>query len=341
MKTSALFHPAQHLLGVAVCLGALTTAGTALAQDEWARVISRVPVVQQVAVPQQVCQVEQVVTERRSGAGAALGAIAGGAMGNAIGDGGGRAAATILGLVGGAVLGNRIEGGGQPQVEHVQRCGTQTRFEQRTVAYQVTYEYAGRQYTVQMPQDPGPQIRVRVAPVVGSSGVISTPSGGIYGSNEAPLAASENQPIVAAPAPLVTAPAPIAVPQQPPAVIQQGFAPIYPSPPTVVTHQSPPTVVTHQSPPTVVTYVSPPTVVTYQAPPTVVTVQREYVPLFTPGPPVFAVAPSYYPVYRPHWRPAPPSIAFNVDVHRGPPQWHGHPGPGWKPPGYGPRPRWQ
>ena len=49
-----------------------------------------------------------------SGAGTVLGAVVGGALGNQIGSGSGRAAATILGAVGGAVVGNRLSGGGAP-----------------------------------------------------------------------------------------------------------------------------------------------------------------------------------------------------------------------------------
>lgn len=130
------------------------------------RVITSTPVIQQVAVPRQVCSNQPVaVPQQKSGAGAVMGALAGGAVGNAIGDGGGRAAATILGLVGGALLGDRIEGSPGTQVQNVQQCSTQTFYENRTVAYNVTYEYAGKQYTVQMPQDPGPYVRLQITPV--------------------------------------------------------------------------------------------------------------------------------------------------------------------------------
>ena len=46
------------------------------------------------------------------------------------------------------------------------QCSTQTIYENRTVGYKVVYEYAGKQYSVQLPQDPGPtlQLRVSVAP---------------------------------------------------------------------------------------------------------------------------------------------------------------------------------
>lgn len=151
-------------LPLAAALAAV--AGTAQAQEEQGRVVSSTPIIQQVAVPREVCTDEQVSYRgQKSGAGALLGAIAGGAAGNAIGDGSGRAAATAIGLIGGAILGNRIEGEPQPYTEVVRSCGTQTSYEPRTVAYDVVYEYAGRQYRTQMAQDPGRYVRLNVSPV--------------------------------------------------------------------------------------------------------------------------------------------------------------------------------
>jgi uncharacterized protein YcfJ len=145
--------------------GLALTAGAGMAQ-EMGRVISSTPVVQQYGTPRQVCTTEQVVGQTQpSGAGAVMGAVAGGAMGNAVGGGSGRAVATMIGIVGGAILGNRIEGGGQAQVQQVQNCTTQTFYENRTVAYNVVYEYAGKQYSVQMPQDPGPTVQLQITPV--------------------------------------------------------------------------------------------------------------------------------------------------------------------------------
>jgi hypothetical protein len=46
----------------------------------------------------------------------------------------------------------------------VPTCTTPVSYENRTVAYNVTYEYNGRQYQAQLPTDPGPTIRVRVTP---------------------------------------------------------------------------------------------------------------------------------------------------------------------------------
>jgi uncharacterized protein YcfJ len=140
-------------------------AFNASAQDILARVLSSTPVVQQVAVPRQVCNNQQVVTQTpKSGGGAFLGAIAGGAAGNAVGPGGGKALATMIGLVGGAIVGDRIEGGGS-QLQNVQQCSTQTFYENRASHYNVVYEYQGTQYNVQMQQDPGPYVKLQVTPV--------------------------------------------------------------------------------------------------------------------------------------------------------------------------------
>lgn len=134
--------------------------------EEIGKVISSTPIIQQVAVPRQVCNTQQVVTEgQKSGAGAAMGAIAGGAVGSQMGGGSGKTLATMAGIFGGAILGNSIEGASAPEVKNVQNCSQQVVYENRTMAYNVVYEYAGKQYTVQMPQDPGPTVRLQITPV--------------------------------------------------------------------------------------------------------------------------------------------------------------------------------
>ena len=160
MKSTSIFT----VSGVAVAL--LGISCTVFAQEQ-GRVISSTPVIQQVAVPRQVCSQEQVSSpiQQKSGAGALMGGIAGGAMGHAVGNGNGRAAATVLGIFGGAILGDRIEGGQpQEQVQNVQRCSTQNFYENRAIGYNVVYEFNGKQYQVQMPQDPGPFVSLQVTP---------------------------------------------------------------------------------------------------------------------------------------------------------------------------------
>ncbi len=223
------------LASVAVVAGvAWAPRAQAQSNPEMGRVLSSVPVIQQTAVPRQVCTNEQVtVPGQKSGAGAVLGGVAGGAIGNQIGGGSGRAAATMLGIVGGAMLGNSIEGGGPPQAQWVQRCTTQTMYENQTVGYNVTYEYAGKTYTVQMPQDPGPWVRLQVSPVAAPpSGyqpyappaTYFAPQSGNYPLDVQPSVTYVNPPVYTqettyiVPAPVYARPAPVYVRPYPVAV---------------------------------------------------------------------------------------------------------------------------
>ncbi|MBS0466820.1 MAG: glycine zipper 2TM domain-containing protein [Proteobacteria bacterium] len=148
-------------------LTALATAAMASQAQDLGRVLSATPITQQVAVPQQVCGNETIYGGPRptTGGGAVLGAIAGGATGNAIGGGSGRAAATALGVIGGALLGNQVEAG-RPGYQNVQRCRTETYYDNRVVGYDVAYEYAGRSYTTRTQTDPGQWIPITVQPAV-------------------------------------------------------------------------------------------------------------------------------------------------------------------------------
>lgn len=187
----------------------LTTLGaTGLAHaQEMGRVLSRTAVYQQVAVPRQVCSQTQVaVPAQKSGAGALMGAVAGGAVGNAIGDGTGRALATMVGVIGGTMLGDKIEANPPTQLQNQQTCTTQTVYENRLVGYNVTYEYAGKQYSVQLPQDPGPTIPLQVTPM-------AAPASPAPATTPALVPLSQNTvvvptaPVVVSPSPVVYAPA--------------------------------------------------------------------------------------------------------------------------------------
>ena len=192
-----------------------TVAVSALAQSappndgrEMGRVLSTVPVVQPVPFSQQVCGNQQVVTQApRSGAGAVLGGLAGGVLGNAVGGGSGRAAATALGIVGGAMLGNNAEGPGGAYVQNVPTCSTQTTYENRTVGYDVTYEYAGRQYNTRMASDPGAWVPMNVA-------AAAAPQQAYGNYSQAPVV---EQGVVVSPG-YATVPAP---------VVYQSYAPVY------------------------------------------------------------------------------------------------------------------
>ncbi len=155
----------KNILQLATLSGLGLALSGAFAQ-EMGRVISSTPIVQQVGVPRQVCNNEQVVVNgQKSGAGAAMGAIAGGAIGNSVGKGDGRAVATMLGLFGGAILGDKVEGNPQAEVRNVQNCSRQVIYESRVTAYNVVYEYAGKQFTAQMPSDPGQFVRLQITPI--------------------------------------------------------------------------------------------------------------------------------------------------------------------------------
>jgi uncharacterized protein YcfJ len=143
----------------------LASSGMAGA-EEVGRVISSTPVVQQVPVQHQVCNQQPVAMQQpSSGAGAVIGGIVGGLLGHTVGGGFGRAAATGVGVVAGAAVGDNLERRDNTQIASAQQCGVQTSYENRTVGYNVQYEYGGRTYNVQMPYDPGPTIRVQVTPV--------------------------------------------------------------------------------------------------------------------------------------------------------------------------------
>lgn len=206
---------------------ALGLVGFGAAAQEVGQVLSSTPVIQQVAVPRQVCSQGYVTAApQTSGAGGLMGAIAGGALGSTIGHGSGTAAAVLLGTVGGAILGNNIEGNGARQQMAVPTCTTETTYENRTVAYNVTYEYQGRQYQAQMPYDPGTTIRLNTggmnAPAVAQGPAVSAP----------PL--QQSAPVYGQPQPVYTQPAPVVVQQQPvyvqPAPVVYAPYPVYAAP---------------------------------------------------------------------------------------------------------------
>ena len=133
--------------------------------QEVGQVVSRTPVYQQVAVPRQTCvQTPAGLPAQTSGGGAILGALAGGLIGSQLGGRDSQGITAMAGAIGGAVLGNKVEGQGQPSAPQV-TCTTQNFYENRLVGYNVLYEYAGKQYNVQLPQDPGPTILLQVTPV--------------------------------------------------------------------------------------------------------------------------------------------------------------------------------
>lgn len=180
----------------------LATCGLAQAQDI-GQVLSRSAVYQQVAMPRQSCTQTANTNAPTSGAGALSGAVTGAVIGTILGDG--RGAGALLGAMGGAIVGDRAESNANSQP--VTTCTTQTVMENRLVGYNVVYEYAGKTYNVQLPQDPGPTIALQIAPV--GLPASAQPPAAAPAVVVSPPAVVYTQPsMVYAPPPVIYAPAP-------------------------------------------------------------------------------------------------------------------------------------
>ena len=109
--------------------------------------------------PERRCWVErEQVVEPNVGnnpAGAIAGAIIGGILGHQVGGGRGKDAATAAGAIAGAAIGS---GATQSYSRDAERCRTVPN--ERPAYWDVSYEYRGREYTVQMSQPPGRTILV-------------------------------------------------------------------------------------------------------------------------------------------------------------------------------------
>jgi uncharacterized protein YcfJ len=194
--------------GLTLGLLAACACSSAMAQAQ-GRVLSATPVTQEVGVPQQFCQDEQVyVGQRTNGTGALVGAIIGGIAGNAMGQGAHRGPrgrytpstrgpSTVVGALAGGLIGNAVESSNTPsQYDTMRRCTNETVYENRTVGYDVTYEYAGRRYIARMDRHPGAWVPVDVRPQGSYSSAPSTgqyvgPSG-VYRSAPAGVVVTES-----------------------------------------------------------------------------------------------------------------------------------------------------
>jgi uncharacterized protein YcfJ len=114
------------------------------------------------------CWVEpqQVTSERSDSAnvpGALLGAVIGGILGHQVGGGTGKDVATGIGVVAGAAIGgNSGRGDGNQQVvttQNVQRC-SRNPGQARAAYWDVTYNFRGQDYRVQMTRPPGRTVTV-------------------------------------------------------------------------------------------------------------------------------------------------------------------------------------
>lgn len=129
-----------------------------------AKVISSTPIYDTINEPRRECWTETTGYETRSyrsgnnTGSTIIGAIAGGLLGSTVGKGNGKVAAAAVGAATGAVVGNRWNDGGTRYESHpheVERCRTVDDYRQVIRAYDVRYRYHGREYTTQLPYDPG------------------------------------------------------------------------------------------------------------------------------------------------------------------------------------------
>ena len=113
---------------------------------------------QTVEVPRQECWTEQVpVSSGVNYGGAALGGLAGGILGNQVGGGSGRVAATAVGAVAGAMVGNHLAGAAGPRYQAVQRCKTVVDYQRVPVPERVVYVGAPARERVVVVDRDGPK----------------------------------------------------------------------------------------------------------------------------------------------------------------------------------------
>jgi uncharacterized protein YcfJ len=135
----------------------------------YARVVSVEPVRQVVNKPRQVCH-DEVVThneppkDQHQIAGTAIGAVAGGLLGNQVGGGKGKTLATVAGAVAGGYAGKKV----QQNRQHAnvtttteRQCETVNDSSTKVVGYDVRYELNGVTRTARMSHDPGDRVQVQ------------------------------------------------------------------------------------------------------------------------------------------------------------------------------------
>lgn len=132
-------------------------------RDDMARVLHVEPLVERVryTVPVEQCWDEHRVRRDANAGGAIVGGVVGAMLGSAVGQDGHRGAATVGGALLGAAIGSNV---GDNRVRHSvrERCEVhhETRWEERVVAYRVTYVYNGRRDVTRLDHDPGRYFRL-------------------------------------------------------------------------------------------------------------------------------------------------------------------------------------
>jgi uncharacterized protein YcfJ len=158
-----------------VVLGAGGVTGyRSLAKPQFAEVVAAKEVFETVVTPREHCDDVQVqhqaaVKDKNRVAGTAIGALAGGLLGSAIGGGKGKTLATVGGAAAGGYAGNQVQKGMQEKdvtttTEH--RCKTVQDKSQKLVGYNVTYRLDGKQGVVRTSFKPDATLPVKDGKVV-------------------------------------------------------------------------------------------------------------------------------------------------------------------------------
>ena len=146
------------ILSVAALAVSAPLAASAESFGDMATVRSITPQMIRVNTPRQVCTSDYVPARppaERSVGGVILGGVAGAILGNQVGGGTGRTAATAVGAVTGAMVGDRMQNDSGTGAREIQRCHMEESWTERPAGYAVTYQYGGREHTTIMQRDPG------------------------------------------------------------------------------------------------------------------------------------------------------------------------------------------
>lgn len=162
------------LVGTVLGAVAVTAMGSfagyqMLTADEFAEVVSVMPLTEEVKTPREECHDETVtrqapVKDQHRIAGTVIGAVAGGVLGNALGGGGSNTGAKVVGAAAGGFAGNKVQQNMQNNdtvTTTEQRCVTVFDVSERTVGFKVDYRIADEPGQVRMDHDPGPRIPVQ------------------------------------------------------------------------------------------------------------------------------------------------------------------------------------
>lgn len=156
----------KRIIALVLCGGVFSSVAMADLFDK-ADVISVSPRFRTYTVPRTDCWNESspAASGDRGYAGAVIGGVTGALLGNQVGKGKGKTAATATGAVAGAITGDRVQNGSTTQTasaSSTKHCTTVNEEKQQPDGFDVTYNYAGKVQTDRLGYNPGSTVKVRV-----------------------------------------------------------------------------------------------------------------------------------------------------------------------------------